>query len=1074
MTYVRAKSHTHLTLLCALLATTVVGFGQTTSNIIGAVTDQSGAAIVGAKVSARNVETNAAKETVSDASGRFRLPLLPIGNYDLTVEANGFSKYVQSGITLRLNQDADIPVSMKVGAVSDTVSVTSDAALINTTNAEIGVNFDVKRITELPLAPNRNVMNLALSVAGVSQLSAGNSTFADGGVSFSVNGARTRSNNFMLDGGDMNQPSVGGATQQVNNPDTVAEFRLITNQFLPEYGRASGSVVNVVTKSGSNQFHGSAYWFLNHNELNARSNLDKRNNFTSAPARKENQFAGTLGGPVVKDRTFFFVSALRWTDRIFQSGTSIGGAPTEAGKTLLNQLAGTRPQVRALLDFVPGAQAPSGQSANVTLNGVTTAIPLGVLSGAAPNLLNAWQWSVRADHRFSDKQNFFLRYQADTRETVSGQAVPPGVTSIAPAERNIAVASLNSAFRPNLINDFRVSFNRQNTATIGSDPRGEAIPSLEINELGMTGFNAATTRTGAGFAVNLPQSGTLNNYQIVDNIIYIRGSHSYKFGFDLRRQDQFTVFNPTLRGRLVYSTLNNLVQDNALTATINTPLPGVPTKQYYKYNDYFWYVQDEWRVTKSLTLSYGLRYESPGNALQYLKDLNTGIAAKYNNDPGFVMDTPPGRDKNNWAPRFGFNYRIGKAPGPLGMLFGDNRSVLRGGYSRTYDLIFNNMALNIFSSFPFTLVVNPSLTGAWTQIDNVRKGQIPAITNPLQITRTIADSSFRAPLAEQFSLQIQRELGNNWALTIGGVSTKGTALFQSLDGNPTVPGTNGARRVDPNRGIIRHRANSASSIYHSLQASLEKRLSKGVSMATHYTWSSFIDDASEVFNASSAGEVAVPQDSFNRRADRGRSTYDRPHRFVVNGVWELPFMRDQKGVAGRLIGGWQVSGFLTLQSGSPFSVLAGADPNRLLSGIDSLIGNSIRPSLASGASLAGMNLEELFAARGAQVAANATTGASANAAPNLFRQVTFAEPLGNAGRNILRSDGIGNLDMAVNKSFALPFEGHKLNFRMEMYNATNTRNFGIPNALLNNSNFANQWLTDGGNRRIVMGLRYTF
>lgn len=1041
--------------LCASL------HAQVTSNILGTVTDQSGAAVAGAKVVARNVETNATKETVSDSAGRFRVPLLPVGSYDLTIEASGFTKYVQSGITLRLNQDADIPVSLKVGSISDTVSVTSDAALINTTNAEIGVNFDVKRITELPLAPNRNVMNLALSVAGVSQLSAGNSSFADGGVSFSVNGARTRSNNFMMDGGDMNQPSVGGATQQVNNPDTVAEFRLITNQFLPEYGRAAGSVVNVVTKSGSNQFHGSAYWFINHNDLNSLGNLDKRNGFKAAPDRKENQFAGTLGGPVIKDRTFFFVSALRWTDRIFQSGTSIGAAPTAEGKTLLNQLAGNLPQVKALLDYVPAAQAATGATAPVTVNGRTTAIPLGVLSGAAPNLLNAWQWSVRADHRFSDKQNLFVRYQADTRESISGQAVPPGLTSINPQERNVAVASLNSAFRPNLINDFRVAFNRQNSATIGADPRGEAIPSLEVNELGMTGFNADSTRTAAGFAVNLPQSATYNNYQLVDNVIYIRGSHSYKMGIDFRRQDQFTVFNPTLRGRLVYSTLNNLVADNALTATINTPLPGVPTKQYYKYNDYFFYVQDEWRVSKSLTLSYGIRYESPGNALAYLKELNDGIVKRYNNDPGFVMDKPAPRDTNNWAPRFGFNYRMGKAPGPLSYLFGDNKSVLRGGYSRTYDLIFNNMALNIFSAFPFTLVANPALQGAWTSIDNIRKGVIPPISNPLQITRTIADSNFRAPLAEQFSLQIQRELGKDWALTIGGVSTKGTALFQSLDGNPTVPGSNGTRRVDPTRGIIRHRANSASSIYHSLQMSLEKRLSRGVSMATHYTWSSFIDDASEVFNASSAGEVAVAQDSFNRRADRGRSTYDRPHRFVVNGVWELPFLRDQKGLAGRIVGGWQVSGFLTLQSGSPFSALAGSDPARLLSGIDSLIGNSIRPSLATTQNLSGSSIEELWQQTGGKVG-------------TLFRNVSLAEPLGNAGRNILRADGIGNLDLSINKSIKMPMESHKLNFRMEMYNATNTRNFGIPNASFLNSNFANQWLTNGGNRRIVMGLRYTF
>ncbi|BDC52565.1 hypothetical protein F183_A48800 [Bryobacterales bacterium F-183] len=1047
--------------LCASLGLASLVPAQTTSNILGTVTDPAGAAVPNAKVTARNTGTNASKEATTDNEGRFRLPLLSIGSYDVTVEAQGFSKYQQSGITLRLNQDADLPIQLQVGAVSDTVTVSSDATLVNTTNAEVGVNFDVKRITELPLAPNRNVLNLALSVAGVSQLSNGNSGFADGGVSFSVNGARTRSNNFMLDGGDMVSPSVGGATQQVNNPDTVAEFRLITNQFLAEYGRAAGSVVNIVTKSGSNQFHGTAYWFLNHNKVNALSNLDKRNGFTAAPARKENQFAGTFGGPIVRDRTFFFVSALRWTDRIFQSGTSIGSAPTEAGKTLLNQIAGTLPQVRALLQFVPGAQQPTGATAPVTLNGVTTQIPLGVLSGAAPNLLNVWQWSARVDHRFNDQQTMFVRYQADKREQVSGQAVPPGLTSVNPQDRHIAVASLNSTLRPNLINELRLSYNRQDSATFGSDPSGEAIPSLEVNQLGMTGFNAAATRTAAGFAVNFPQSGVFNNYQIVNNVIYIRGSHNMKFGIDFRRQEQASVFNPTLRGRLVYSTLQDLVNDTALTATINTPLPGVPTKQHYKYNDYFFFLQDEWRATKNLTLSYGIRYESPGNALQYLKDLNTRVVAQYNNNPGFVMDQPPGRDTNNWAPRFGFNYRIGKMRGPLGWLTGEDKSVLRGGYSRTYDLIFNNMALNVFSAFPFTLVANPPLQGAWTSIDNIRRGQIPAINNPLLITRTTADKTFRAPLAEQFALQVQRQLGQNWALTVGGVSTKGTALFQSLDGNPTVPGTNGTVRVDPNRGIIRQRANSASSIYHSMQVSLEKRLSRGVSMATHYTWSAFIDDASEVFNASTAGEVAVAQNSFNRRADRGRSTYDRPHRFVVNGVWELPFLREQKGAVGAVLGGWQVSGFLTFQSGSPFSPLAGVDPQRLLSGIDSLIGNSIRPNVNTDVDVSANSIEQLWQQTGGRPA-------------TLFSQVTAASPLGNAGRNILRADGIGNLDLSLNKKFRLPIEGHALNFRAEMYNATNTRNFGIPNALIGNANFGNQWLTDGGNRRIVMGLRYTF
>jgi len=1048
-----------------LLSLLSPAFAQTTGQILGVVQDPTGAAIAGARVTVKNMDTNLTWGNTSGPEGRFRVPQLPVGSYEVTVEASGFAKYVQGPLVLRLNQDADLTVKLSVAGTSETIAVTADAPLINTTNAEIGVNFDVKRITELPLAPNHNILNLALSVAGVSQLSTGNSTFAAGGVSFSVNGARTRSNNFMLDGGDMNQPSTGGATQEINNPDTVAEFRLITNQFLAEYGRTAGSVVNVVTKSGTNAFHGSGYWTINSEKANSRNNLDKRT-FPRAPRRNENFFGATLGGPVKQDKTFFFGSILRWTDRRAASGTAIGAAPTQAGKDILGRVAGTRPQVKALLDFLPAAQSQAG-TVNLNLAGQNYVVPTGVLSGAAPNLLNAWQWSGRIDHRFNDKHSIFGRLQGDDRASISGQSVPPGLTSQSPDKRWVAVVSFNSSLSPNVFNEVRTAFNRLNTATIAADKNAENIPSIEVSQLGLTGFNAAATRTAIGLGLNLPQSAVYNNYQLVDNMTLIRGSHSMKFGVDLRRQDQFTVFNPTMRGRLLYPTLQNLVDDLAQVAQINSPLPGVPTKQYYKYTDYFFYLQDEWRVKPNFTLTYGVRYESPGNSFKFLQDLNKGVVARYNNNPAFQMDPAPARDRNNWAPRFGFNYRFGQG-GPLGFLTGNGKMVMRGGYSRTYDIVFNNITLNVFSSFPFTVITNvpvvPQSTGpalapnAFGILDPIRAGRVvPQVVNPSQIVRTIADTGFRAPVSEQFSFQLQRELNNEWALTVGWVGTKGTALFQTIDGNPTVPGSRGQVRVNPARGVIRHRANAASSIYHSLQTSLEKRLSKNFSMAMHYTWSAFIDDASEIFNSSVAGEVAVPQDSYNRRFDRGRSTYDRPHRYVVNGVWEVPFMRDQKGPLGRILGGWQASGFLTFQSGSPFSPLDGADPGNRLTGIDGLVGNSIRPHVNTNLDLARMNVAEILRAGGR----------------SLFTAASAANPIGNAGRNILRADGIGNVDLSLTKNFKV-IEGHNFQFRMEMYNATNTRNFGIPEARVNTAAFGNQWLTDGGNRRIVFGLRYTF
>ncbi len=625
-----------------------LAYGQVTSGaIIGSVRDPVSAVVANAKLTLRNLETNATRTTNTTNDGRFRFPQLPIGSYQITAEASGFAKYEQGPIVLRLNEEADLTVKLALASAAETVTVTADAPLINLTTAEVGVNFDVARIQNLPLAPNHNVLNLALSVAGVSQLSGGNSSFASGGVSFSVNGARTRSNNFMLDGADINQPSITGATQRIENPDTVAEFRLITNQFLAEYGRTAGAVVNIITKSGTNTYHGTAYWTNNNNHFNSLSNLNKQAGLKSAPYRTENQFAGTLGGPVIKDKTFFFVSALRWTDRQLGSGASIGSAPTQVGDDLLRPLAATRPQLQALLTYLPPAQTPSGNFVRVTANGQNLQIPVGTLGGVAPNLINDWQWSARADHRFSERENLATRFQWDDRVTIAGQAVPPGLTANQPERRQVATTALTSTLSPTLFNELRLAFNRYVTAAVAADQSAQNIPSIEVTELGLTGFNDSTSRTAIGLALNLPQSAVYNNYQLADTFSATRGAHTVKFGIDFQRQDQFTFFNPTLRGRLAYSSLQGLVDDQAQVAAINTPMRGIPTTQYYKYYNYFVFIQDEWHARRDLTFTYGLRYETPGNAFNLLRDLNQQEVALNGGNPAFAGTPLAGRDTDN-------------------------------------------------------------------------------------------------------------------------------------------------------------------------------------------------------------------------------------------------------------------------------------------------------------------------------------------------------------------------------------------------------------------------------------------
>ena len=1088
-------------LLALLLTSSVVALGQTTGNIYGTVTDEKGAVIANATVIARNLERNISRTLQTSSEGTYRFENLPVGPYEVSVEATGFAKYVQAGITLILNQNAVVDVSMKPGGVQEVVTVTENASLINSSNAEVSTQFDSRRLSELPLGPTRNVLAVALSAPGVSQLGAGQTGFANG-ISYSSNGGRVRSNNFMVDGQDNNEPGVAGAAQPLNNPDLIQEVRLITNQFLAEYGRNSSSVFNAITKAGTNNYHGSLFWFHNSNALNACSNTDKRAGFCNsnatdpsrqhAPFRIENQIGGTVGGPLHlprfgeggksyisgRDRTFFFGSYQRWSDRQLGSGTTLNGAPTAEGRAVLQAAAGNLPHVAALLKHLPVAQQSINKNATFTLNGQQFTVPLGSLTGATSFFFDNHQASFRLDHNLRSNHTITGRYlYSDSDTGGTGQATPPGLTTSNVARQQTLAFSHVGTFAPTVVNELRLGYQRFATVTSASDPVSEEIPSLEISELGLIGFNAAASRTAIGLAVNLPQFRTNNIYQIQDNLAWTRENHAFKLGTNIIENRIQSFFFPTIRGLLRYATLNSFVNDFAEAANINKPLPGGEAINNYNWFDVHFYGQDEWRIKPNFTLTYGLRYERPGEATLSLLPANERIVSIAGGDQRFAMNPVPKHDKNNFQPRLGFNWNPRTSPdGIFGFLTGGDKLVFRGGYAVTHDYTFINIALNVASSFPSVAAVSlpanvnfagaASVPNAFTRLPNVSNAGV----NPNEFTRTIVGDDFRSPYYQSFSFEAQRELGTNLVFRLGYVGSKGSALFQTLDGNPrrlnvlspatcnpTFTGANpDSCRVNRTAAVVRLRANAASSIYHSLQASTEKRLSRGFSAGVHYTWSSFIDSASEIFNPSS-GEVAVSQDSYNRNGDRGRSTYDRPHRLTGNFVYELPWFQDQQGWKGRVMGGWQINGFFTFQSGAPFTVLNGSDPAGALSGINTLVGDAIRPNLNTTLPLGGMTIPDILGAGGA----------------SLFQRITAAQRVGNAGRNILRADGINNVDLGIFKNTRIG-ENQRLQLRAEFNNATNTRDFGIPEGRVNSSNFLNQWGTNGGNRRIVIGLRYIF
>lgn len=1102
-----------LTITLAVLATP--GWSQSTSGSLTAVaTDPTGAVIGDASVTVRHIETNITRTAQTNNDGRAYFPVAAVGAYEVTFEKTGFAKVTRSGVTVALNQNAVVTQELKPAGTDEVVTVTEDAPLVNTTNSEVGVRFDTDRLSDLPTSGLgalgggfRDVFSFGLSAPGVSQINQGNTGFASG-TDYAVNGARVRSNNFIVDGQDVNEPGVAGVGTRWNNPDAVQEFQMITNQFSAEYGRNSGSVVNVVTKSGTNAYHGSAFWFHNSNPLNSLSNVDKAGGLTEAPLRIENQIGGSFGGPIVKSRTFFFGSLQRWTDRQLGSGSTITSAPTAAGQAALQASGGNRPLVQALLTHLPAAGAQTGTVTYcfnpATWNGPgappqwvgTTAtstdfacrlpisstqngppvpgwtgfpVAVGPITGANRIAFNNWQWSSRVDHRFTDKHSLNGRYMFnDQLDEGSGQATPAGLANVSPLRTQAAVVGLTSAFTERWLNEFRIAYQRFATSTDPQDPISLTIPSIEVSQLGLNGFNAIGTRTAIGYGVNLPQSRINNIYQVTNNMGYNVGSHSMRWGVDYRKNRIRSDFNPNVRGQLRFSSLTNLVADFAdLTAQLNQFLPGGQAIIYYDWNDWGFFFQDDWKVTSRFTLNLGLRYELPGNSVESIYEVNDRVVAANGGNELFRYTSRPPDDTNNVMPRFGFNWNPA---------FADNW-VIRGGYTRAFDYAFLNMALNVTSAFPFQAAFSiPNTPNSFANLfsQTLSTAQLPCNALPAGVAvakclnQTRIDDSFRAPYADQFSLDVQREIGANNVFKIGWVATKGTGLYQSREGNPVLtcltPAT--CPRVDNFQGVIRVRSNTGSSIYHSLQTSFDRRLSRGLNGGVHYTYSAFIDDASEVFNPSSA-EVAtlqVPLDPL-KTGERARSTYDRPHRISGNVRYELPWMKNQQGFAGRIVGGWTVSTLMTFQSGSPFTVLNGADPGQLLRG--SLVGNAIRPNFAPGVdpiALRSMSLQEI---RDAILAAN-SIGA-------FFVPVTRANPAGNVPRNFLRGDGLVNVDLSVVKDIKVA-EGHSLQFRADAFNLPNTRNFGIPLALINTTpaTFLNEKATDGGNRRIFLALRYSF
>lgn len=983
-----------------------------TATILGTVRDGTGAVVPGVSVSARNVETGQARSTTSGGDGSYRFVALPVGGYELRVEHAGFQTAIRSGLTLAVAQEAVINFTLQVGAVEQTVSVTAEAPLVETTSGSLGSLVDEQKVSELPLN-GRNYIDLTLLQTGVNLHSRHGETAGSTGTWFSSNGAPTRSNNYLLDGASMmtlwgaSSASIGNTTLGVEG---IREYRVITNSFSAEYGMTMGSQMVIVSKNGTNAFHGSLFEYLRNSALDARNFFDYKTQVSPRrlPAFTRNQFGGSIGGPIQQDKLFFHVVYEGLRERL--GVTKVIDTITAADRA--REIV---PVIRPLVTLWP---EPNLGASRYTF------------SRSQPATENYAQF--RVDHTISDADSLFGRYTLDDGEKINPRDFPQFSD---PRESRFQFATLSETrvFSPSVLNTFRFSFSRTTLKVDSlsgiSGPQFSFIPGREVANITVGGI----TRWQADNAS--PSHNKQNIYTYSDDVFYTRGRHSLKFGGLINRFQQYTQLSLQAKGNVTFSNLTSFF--NGAVQTYTRASEGSRQERYYESTSVGFYVQDDLRLTPRLNLNLGLRYEFL-TIPQESTNPSLGAALR---DIATDVETTLGRpvfgenpSLRNFSPRFGFAWDVQ----------GDGRTAVRGGFGLLYDLN---------SSYGSAML---SLSAGTPPFSSLTSGQNFTMTAlPLEIPTGIVgrdirilDYNMQQAHILQYNLTVQRELPASMAVTVAYAGSRGINLIQHKEGNPTTPSeirdgrkywTGNELRRNPNWGYVRLNTGGANSWYNSLQFSLQKRLTRGLQFQSSYTWSKIIDDTQGVVPNDSTNDIDAVDPS-DRSVDRAPAGFDILHNWRLNAIYRLPDFSAGSGISGKLLNGWWTSGILSLQGGYPFSV--GLQRNR-----------SRSKSNGSGADrldlLPGIKHEEITqgVSRGCgDIAPGTPVGNSSRWFDPCAFAIQPAGFLGNAGRNILRGPGLANLDFSIGKDTPLGLLGEngKLEFRAEIFNILNRVNFDSP------------------------------
>ncbi|MEO6803111.1 MAG: TonB-dependent receptor [Granulicella sp.] len=1059
----------------------------TTAQIVGKVADQSGAVIPNATIDVRNTGTGLARTVTSSATGEYAIPSLPVGSYSLKAVAVGFKTYSQSGINLEGGQQARLDVSLQIGSTSETVEVSAQAAQVDTSSATLRTEIDSTQIKELPLN-TRNTLQLMTLVPGVGNASTGGAASSSlpaavtnqrSGPLLTVNGSRVNGSEISLDGAIL-VTALYNRPANLPNPDSIGEFSLITNSAGAEYGHASGGAFVAISKSGTNSFHGSVWEFFRNDALNAR------NWFAPVPAvkpiLKQNQFGVAFGGPILRDKAFFFgtYEGLRIHQVSLQSLSTLTAAERtgdfSAIATKLHDPSG---------NIYVGNQIPKSAWDPLSVNFMNNYIPVAdpatgnQFRGQFSTPITGNQYTVRGDYKVTKRDLAYVRFFRTNNTTYTYSGNNTSYTNFSEPNQGITGRDTHT-FTSNIIGDFGYSHTH---ITTNGTPQGKLLSPQSMGGLyGTQGFNVApnVSLSGIGtFSSGYQDYEDTGLEQIDAKLSWIKGKHLFSFGYlglhiteDLNWPSTSTSGNPTFNGTITGNVLSDFLIGHPSNWAQNVPFTGLE-----KTFGHSIYAQDDYKVTHRLTVNIGLRYDlmlpwTEANLDSAVATFNPDFhSTRIPNAPagiGFAGDPgiPNGliyTDKTDFAPRLGFSYDVS----------GNGTTAIRGGYGIFYNAPGAITQANGIESPPFqpqlSFVPNPTLSS----FSDPYKGT--GLTNPFPYKFDPSNplfpfpSQFYAPdphlkngYMQQYNLNVQHQFPKDFLVQAGYVGGHGNRLWYGHQGNAAPYSTGGTASNAQSRrpflpllvGGITSISDIGYSNYNSLQVTARKRLSAGYTMQVAYTYAKSLDAGSyaDVDSATEQNpyDLLIPE--------YARSDFNQTHLLRVNGVWDLPKF-ERLGIARYAIGGWELSGLVNYSSGTPFSVTTG----------------SAAPWLGSGRDIGALRLNKIgnpCAGCGSRTSWT-TTG--------YFSQAAYVSPLvtavgtfGNSGRNSLTGPSYFDTDMSFVKNFPfLKTEGSHVQFRADVFNLFNNVQFNNPTTSSSSGAFG-KVTSAAPARQIQLALRLTF